>query len=244
MALARRSDPWGRSSREFGNSVRSQWRHLAQQRERSFHGARGMYGSGLYTYPSSQTYGAGFGGLRYPPFRRPTYGGGYYGGYGVYGGYGRRSWSSLPRLDNRANRFRTPYPRYTRSPFDHGRRPGRSAFQNLPTFRDYSSVWNPRRLYPRSSYYEDDYFSENEDFDSDDEDDYYSRQDRSYRDYTTDWDDDDDGLSDDEEFEDLESDYDSEFYEDEYDTDGYAYDHRYGRYGDNDEVYYNRRTRR
>ena len=84
--------------------------------------------------------------------------------------------------------------------------------------------------------------SEDDDYDSD-EDDYYSRYDRSNRGYATDWDDDEEDLSDDDEFENFESDYDSDFYEEEYDTDAYPYDQGYGRFGDQDGMHYNRRAR-
>ncbi|KAF1976499.1 hypothetical protein BU23DRAFT_28261 [Bimuria novae-zelandiae CBS 107.79] len=227
MAL-RRPDPYGKRYPDpFNNTARSYLRLMAQ-------GGRamgGMLGAGMYANPYQRGYGVsgyggfgGFGGGRTPRLGRSAYGG-YYGG--GHGGYGSRPYSSLRGLGLRANSYRGLYSRQpSRSPLDYGRGYGRLASRYSPSYRNYSSFSNRRRPYQRHPYYdEEDYMSDDDEYESDMDDGYRSSPyNRGYRGYT-DWDDDDDGLFEDDEFDELGDDYESDFEEDdEYCTDSYGLD--------------------
>lgn len=248
MALIPRRDPWGkRYHNPFSNEVRSRWRLYAQGYRGPGAGG-GTARGGRYGNPYPRAYGAGnFGGVRTPWFGRPAYTGGYHGAYGGYGGYGRHPYAGLPRQGMWANPYRGLYPRYPPRPlYNHGRGYGRYAPQYQHNYRNYSPNWNRRGPYRQPSYCEEEDFTDDEnDYDSDGENDYYSSQySRGYRGYTTDWDDDDDDFFDEDEFDNLEEDYESDFDDGGYDTDAYTYGHQgygYGGQGGYSGYDYNRR---
>lgn len=234
MALVPRRDPWGKRSYDpYSNETRSRWRLYAQ----GFRGI-GYPAAGMRASPNQRAYGAGnFGGVRTPRFGRSTYNGGYNGGYGGYGGYGRYSYSGLPRPGMWTSPYRNSYSRYpSRSSFSYGRGYGKYSPQYPQIYRNYSPCVNRYRPYQRPSYYDEEYYSSDEDYDSDGEDDSYSPQyNREYKGYATDWDDDDDDLFDEDELDDME-DYDSDFDDGGYDSDLYGFNpykqgYSYGGYG-------------